>query len=215
MGSHRAVGALPRSPGRASLRYFFGSLHLPVGRCHQDCPVTDGSGVSGQRVDCQVTRVVCIHTLGAEKHVHPQSAATQGLRLWEGRRGWGVWGSLFFGGGGGLPAEGNGEGPVHGNGKVCAGNRKVCAWDVARGLGAGAGGAGASTPRSPGLCVVRDNGSAHFEAQGAGRPSPGDAAPRHREALTADQAALLLTGGARTRASERTGCGLVPGGLPG
>lgn len=127
MGSHRAVGALPRSPGRASLRYFFGSLHLPVGRCHQDCPVTDGSGVSGQRVDCQVTRVVCIHTLGAEKHVHPQSAATQGLRLWEGRRGWGVWGSLFFGGGGGLPAEGNGgEGPVHGN-------RKVCAWDVAPG----------------------------------------------------------------------------------
>lgn len=127
MGSHRAVGALPRSPGRASLRYFFGSLHLPVGRCHQDCPVTDGSGVSGQRVDCQVTRVVCIHTLGAEKHVHPQSAATQGLRLWEGRSGWGVWGSLFFGGGGGLPAEGNGgEGPVHGNGKVCA-------WDVAPG----------------------------------------------------------------------------------
>lgn len=127
MGSHRAVGALPRSPGRASLRYFFGSLHLPVGRCHQDCPVTDGSGVSGQRVDCQVTRVVCIHTLGAEKHVHPQSAATQGLRQWEGRRGWGVWGSLFFRGGGGLPAEGNGgEGPVHGN-------RKVCAWDVAPG----------------------------------------------------------------------------------
>lgn len=127
MGSHRAVGALPRSPGRASLRYFFGSPHLPVGRCHQDCPVTDGSGVSGQRVDCQVTHVVCIQTLGAEKHVHPQSAATQGLRLWEGRRGWGVWGSLFFRGGGGLPAEGNGgEGPVHGN-------RKVCAWDVAPG----------------------------------------------------------------------------------
>lgn len=96
----------------------------------------------------------------------------------------------------------------------CTGTGRCVLGTSPRGLGAGAGGAGALTPRSPGLCVVQDNGSAHFEAQGAGRPSPGDTAPRHREALTADQAALLLTGGARTRASERTGCGLVPGGSP-